>query len=1069
MNLRGTRIPRSTLWVAALLALLIANPREGSPAAAQSPCPSPPCHRAYLPLVGGRLRVDLSEYGPGGPPWEHLGMSDRVLDLAYDQAGTLWAATLGGLVAWPADGSPPRVHTREPISQVAVDGEGGVWFGGAMAAGGVERVQADPLERLTPGGSRVTFAVADGLPEGWLQELAVDEGGRVFASWAAMGDPAEGPAGGLARWDPAGGWRVWPALAFTSGGAPWALCPDGQGGMWLAGGSVKVEGPDDSSAWLRRVDREGRLKELETLPAGFEGQAVFRLSAGLGGKLHAILGPLDKAAGLAGQALGGPVPGLESTLVIRSPTGDWTAIDLPLDLVDEARLEPQGFLSGPRDLAVDARGTVWLAWEGALMALAADGGMSLYPAPAADNPPDADLLALSEALLGEPALAPRPQGGLALGSRRARGVALLGRGTALDLRRGPNGIPARLSQLWSGALGFHAMGDDDGRRRLWWRGPAGSTQAIWSAIDRRIPDGGIGLWTLAAAADGSHWISDGEFLLHTDAGRQRLETFGPGRGLPGGAVTRIAQAPNGEIWVGTLNGLVRRELDGSWLRFSLPDRLSPTVSDIAVAEDGSAWIALAASDRESRILQGGLLFLGSDGRRSDWSSSEIVGLDEVEGTVAGQDQLAISPSGRVFTSGDFGVSSGDAAGVWESEPLLSSAGSSPMVFDRRGRLWTIDAENQVLRYEPTLQAVKVVDHPVSDTHLLWDLGMDPKSGDLLLLANDAEDVDSGAVILRLSERGAWTRIDVVDVAGRQWVHDRLHTIVAATDGTLLALSGEDRILLYGPAGIGAWEPQDRLTEGGSLTKDGCVDPSGRLWLPYRDGLSSFTEREGWRHLRSADGLPPQAEGGRVHCAPDGSIWLTHPATAGIPASVARWTRVGGLDPQEALLGLHPGEGLLRLAWSADGRLAALVNAGGHDSEPARALLISQPARGFRRHAPGVLAQAQTTELTWAPDGRLWIATDRGLAVLSPRDPAAQPAWEPSTVVAGRGLLDLAWRGGRLWAVGPEGAAERMEDGRWRPYTRADGLSRDRLRQVTSGPEGDLWLLNDAGTVDRLAP
>jgi len=73
------------------------------------------------------------------------------------------------------------------------------------------------------------------------------------------------------------------------------------------------------------------------------------------------------------------------------------------------------------------------------------------------------------------------------------------------------------------------------------------------------------------------------------------------------------------------------------------------------------------------------------------------------------------------------------------------------------------------------------------------------------------------------------------------------------------------------------------------------------------------------------------------------------------------------------------------------------------------------------------------------------------------------------VVAGRGLLDLAWRGGRLWAVGPDGAAERVEDGRWRPYTRADGLSSDRLRQATSGPEGDLWLLNDAGTIDRMAP
>lgn len=1058
-----TPMPRRIRGVSfAALLLLSANP---SPVAAQAPCPSAPCHRAYLPLVGGRLRVDLSEYGPGGPPWEHLGMSDRVLDLAYDQAGTLWAATLGGLVAWPADGSPPRVHTREPISQVAVDGEGGVWFGGAMAAGGVERVQADPLERLTPGGSRVTFAAADGLPEGWLQELAVDEGGRVFASWGAMGDPTDGQAGGLARWDPPSGWRVWPAEDFTSGGAPWTLCPDGHGGMWLAGGKLHPKGLGEGNAWLRRLDREGQLRELEALPASFEGQAVYRLAAGMGGKLHAILGPLDKAAGLAGQALGGPVPGFESTLLVRSPAGDWTAIDLPLDLVDEARLEPQGFLSGPQELAVDGRGTAWLTFPGALMALGADGGMSLYPAPPADGPLDADRRALGEALLGEPALAPLPAGGLALGSRRARGVALLDRGAKAGWLPRPPGVPARLQQMWVGAGGAYAFGDADGRRRLWWHDASAKGPATWATIDARKQADEIGLWAVAATADRGYWIGDGERLYRTDAGRQRQEVFGPGSGLPGGTVTRIAQGPDGSLWVGTSKGLSRRHEAGTWSRVDLPSDLSPEVADIAFAADGGAWIALRPMERGGRILQGGLVLQGTDGRQQHWSSTQLVGLDEALNVPVGQYWVAVSPAGKVFTSGDFGVLSGGALADWEGEALPANG---PLVFDRQGRLWTFDWEGSLLRYEPTRQRSTAFVLPTGDTHFPGSLVLDSRSGDLVMVANALQQ-GPGAVILRRSSQGSWTRIDVAELAGGQVAGDGLRTLAVAPDGSLLAATSGDRLLLYGPAGIGAWEPQDRLTEGGSLTKDGCVDPSGRLWLPYRDGLSSFTEREGWRHLRSADGLPPQAEGGRVHCAPDGSIWLTHPATAGIPASVARWTRVGGLDPQEALLGLHPGEGLLRLAWSADGRLAALVNAGGHDSEPARALLISQPARGFRRHAPGVLAQAQTTELTWAPDGRLWIATDRGLAVLSPRDPAAQPAWEPSTVVAGRGLLDLAWRGGRLWAVGPEGAAERMEDGRWRPYTRADGLSRDRLRQATSGPEGDLWLLNDAGTVDRLAP
>lgn len=1060
---RRTAVP---CLVALSSAIVFASP--GPPARAA--CEQPPC-RAYLPLAGGRLRLDLGEYGSEGPSWQPLGMHDRVLDLAYDAEGDLWAATLGGLTEWPAAGGEPRVHSHAPISQVAVDGAGAVWFGGFQAAGGVERVEADPLERLLPDGRRQRYTVADGLPAGWLQALAVDDRGRLLASWGPLGE--DGP-GGLARWEEAAGWRVWEAEAFTGGGGPWAMAADGRGGMWLAGGTLHRTTGAIVGSWLRRVDADGRLGALEPMLDPMEGLLIIRLAFGAGGKLFAIAVAAEQQqnsrAGRRRPAPAGVDPDAQGFgrlaldrqghLAVRSPAGDWTILDLPLEDIDAARREPQFFVNGPGEAVVDSAGRLWLQFDGVLMSLAPDGSTRFVSGrstgPSADPSGD-DLDAL---LWSEPVLAAGPGGVLALGSRRTRGVAVVAAAASAKPRwlGSREALPGRISSLRPGAGGLFAQGDDQGERRLWFKPPG---DAGWASIDGRDPEGEPGLSAIAVSPGGEVWIGDGDRVIRAGADRRRLEVIGPGSGLPGGVVTTLAIGKDAAVWVGTEQGLARLSNGGMWTRPDMPADLSPAVADLAVATDGGLWAALAGSDVDGRHRPGGLFHLAADGRSQAWASSQIAGIEAEIGLQGSQFQVALSPDGTVYTQGDFGTSRGDGRRAWEEVPTDGTG--RLMVFDRQGRLWTDSTWFlNLARYDPRSGLVELFEIPHLDDAWIGDLVVDPRSGDLWLGFQNQDDGRSG--YLQRKENGSWRLLEAAAVhpGARPW--DTPLRLAFAPDGSLLSTMSGDHVLVDGRMGRGSWEPQDRLSVRGSVGTAGCVDPVGRYWLPYREGLSGYRPGEGWRHVRSADGLPPQPRAASATCAPDGAVWLVGRGRPGI----ARWTPSQGLQPLDEAIGIRPGEGALHVAWSPDGRAAVLVTAGGLDSEPAEGLLVGQPGGGFRRHAPSVLAGALATDLAWGPDGRLWVATDRGLALLDARSAGAQPAWVADGAVAGRGLLDLAWRGGRLWAVGFGGAAERLADGRWRPFTKADGLPSDRLRQAAEGPDGALWLVDQPGGVVRLA-
>ncbi|MBK7779646.1 MAG: hypothetical protein IPJ58_02430 [Ardenticatenia bacterium] len=130
------------------------------------------------------------------------------------------------------------------------------------------------------------------------------------------------------------------------------------------------------------------------------------------------------------------------------------------------------------------------------------------------------------------------------------------------------------------------------------------------------------------------------------------------------------------------------------------------------------------------------------------------------------------------------------------------------------------------------------------------------------------------------------------------------------------------------------------------------------------------------------------------------------------------------------------------------------------------LLIRHADGRLRRFDMEQLRAADLRALLYDPQGLLWLATDRGVLRLSP---GGEVTVLSSVGLPSLDLRNLAWARGRLWAATAAGAAERLPDGRWRPYGRDDGLADEALRGVVAGPQEAIWFLDHSGGISVLLP
>ncbi|MEO6066326.1 MAG: two-component regulator propeller domain-containing protein [Lysobacterales bacterium] len=495
------------------------------------------------------------------------------------------------------------------------------------------------------------------------------------------------------------------------------------------------------------------------------------------------------------------------------------------------------------------------------------------------------------------------------------------------------------------------------------------------------------------------------------------EVLGTPEGLPQNSVQAIAQTPDGYLWFGTQEGVVR--FDG--VRFTVFDKHNTpalrhnSVQCLTVTRNGDLWIGTFVGGA-TRLRNGVFTALTT---REGLSSDQVRSIVEAPdgglwiGTNAGLDHYR---DGRIesFTP---------AKGLRNDRILAVD-------FDREGNLWIGTDGAGVARYR--------------DGRFEWFDTRDGLAGDQVRAIWQSRNGDlwfgsygGGASRLRA---GQWTRYTEADGLASDQVTD----IREDRDGNVwLATSG----------GVSRWsqDTMSSLSSANGLANDLNValfeDREGSLWIGSNGGgvtrlrdakVINFTTREG---LSSGNARV-------VLEAHDGAMWIgTDQGLNVVRAGRVRRIEQPGLDARIFSLaqddagaiwvGTH-GAGLVRL----EGEHVAqhLGVAQGLSNNVVRAIL---PAR----------------------DGALWVGTDLGLNRIEGDTIKVWRRGDGLSADPVTALLEA--RDGTLWIATNGGGLNRFREGRFTAFTAREGMGSDVVFALHEAADGAIWAGTDGGGLCRV--
>jgi diguanylate cyclase (GGDEF)-like protein len=540
------------------------------------------------------------------------------------------------------------------------------------------------------------------------------------------------------------------------------------------------------------------------------------------------------------------------------------------------------------------------------------------------------------------------------------------------------------------------------------------------------------------------------------SGRMIFRSYGPSEGLEHTSITTLAQDAEGFMWVGTEGGAYR--FDGSGFRlWSLPEGLpSAWVRAFWPNEDGSLWIGTRAGlcllkDGRARILEAGdplasaqIHRMLKDARGRLWVAAESGLFVSPDGGPRfipakgwpGGPAHALAPDGDgIWVGGASALHHQDGNGVWRTWTAREGVPAEhvkALLKVRSGALW-IRTPTQLRVLAP------------GGTHLsVPALGL-PSLAVSVYEESLAADGDGGVFVptakglLHLTDR-AWRLLDERRGLPSGWANQ---AFVDRSGNLWVASLGLHRL-----QGDGAWENFTRLD---GLPAD-CVwgllrDHSGVLWAGTSGGLACLDSR-GLAPFPPAAGLVLYT----LKEGPDGSIWGAgeHPFLIRISPDRARLSRIP-LPPSQSLVVPvvltfdHTGD--LWVGTSREG-LWRVSDPGGK-------------ARFHRAELPGTAGTDAITALHEDGRGRLWAATERGLACL---DQGRWRLWgqeiglHPAPLAALAPLPDgTAWVAYRepmgLTLVDLRGDAPKVV----RHWSRRNGLANDSVYSLVVDAAGRLWV------------
>ena len=534
-----------------------------------------------------------------------------------------------------------------------------------------------------------------------------------------------------------------------------------------------------------------------------------------------------------------------------------------------------------------------------------------------------------------------------------------------------------------------------------------------------------------------------------------LEIWGATEGLPQNSVQAVRQTPDGYMWFGTQNGLVR--FDG--VRFetfssaNTPAFAHDNVQALAQTRDGSLWIAtyggglvVYRQGEFSRLDAPGLLGRKSTIRTLHVGPSGRLWIGTVDEGLFFWDQTGLHDSGmpEAMRSGIVSIAEGPDAVVWvsTSSGLVRHAGdqwsltrlpcgefhqTSALYMEADGTLW-VCTPHSLVRYRDDQARTYT---PPADRP--WDY--------VQVLLRDRDGIlwlgTYGAGLLRLDG----DRITSVEKANTL-ANDSVHSLFEDRDGALWVgtfTAGACRLrdtpfmVLDESAGMAS-----------NIVRGMAKAPDGTMWIGTDSGgLAQVKDGQVVRSYFVEDGLP----GNVVHSiciARDGSVWL------GTDRGVGR---------------MH------------DGKVRVYGIAKGLAGEKVRAVYEDRLGRiwvGTRGGGLSVITEGRILNydlqdglpcrmVRWIEEDRagdLWVVTEGGPVVW--RDGRFE---RPPSDLDMANLLSfqvLEDHDGVRWIATYGNGLVRYENGRAVALDRDDGLFEDKIYAVTEDHFGRLWMPCDKG-------
>ncbi|HMC59595.1 MAG TPA: two-component regulator propeller domain-containing protein, partial [Candidatus Solibacter sp.] len=489
------------------------------------------------------------------------------------------------------------------------------------------------------------------------------------------------------------------------------------------------------------------------------------------------------------------------------------------------------------------------------------------------------------------------------------------------------------------------------------------------------------------------------------------DAWSQNEGLSGAPVNAIAQTTDGQLWLGTGDGLVRFN-GANFTRFrrsNVPQVVDNEITALAADPAGGLWAA-TSSGGVLRYVPGSAL---TAGKFEHYGSREGLPDDHLL-------TMAVDPQGRIWagTQRGMAVFAGDRFQPVHTDSIRGPV--SVLNFGNDGEILA-GGVGRLLR----IQGGKTEEIPVH-TSLVTSI-LRTRQGELLV-----------------SGEGSLERV----VAGRAIQQENLNVSDAFT------LLEDSRGLLWisnaggGLAAIGGTRPSNRRAQFLARSESEVLalfeDRQGSLWAGTRSGELHRFRPHVFLGIGSKEGLAADYVYS-VYADARGSIWI------GGPQGLNELTQDGRLRLFSKQDGL-PNPHVNAICGAAGGGLWIGTSVGVVHFEDGRFTMPPQPAIV----TSGVRAVLEDRQ------GNLWVGTFRqGLEVLR------RGIWTHYGLADGLGSLAVRElyqdSGGAVW-VGTGGGLTRFEDGKTTLFNARSGMPNDSATVVYEDEQKTLWAGTPAGLV-----